>query len=133
MNQRFDFAFSPAYRLPARAFGINPDTAWVQVAGGYLTARFGPWRLRTSVDNVVSTDVTGDYWWLKTVGPPHLSLRDRGVSMATNRDRGLCVRFELPVRALDPTGTIRHPGATFTVADPEGLAAAIADEQDRSD
>jgi hypothetical protein len=133
MNQRFEFAFAPTYRLPARLFGIHPGTAWVQVADGYLTARFGPWRLRTSVDNVVSTEETGDYWWFRTAGPAHLSLKDRGISMATNGDAGLCVRFRVPVKVLDPTGTIRHPGATFTVAEPGALAAAIADEQQRGD
>ena len=34
-------------------------------------------------------------------------------------------RFHQPVPAIDPTRTIKHPGATLTVADPEGLARAL--------
>jgi hypothetical protein len=29
------------------------------------------------------------------------------------------------VPAIDPTGRLKHPGATMTVADPEGLARAL--------
>lgn len=58
--ERFEFAFAPAYRLPAAAF-----------------------------------------------------------------DRGVCVELHEPVRVLDPTGRLRHPGATFTVADPDRLARTL--------
>ena len=51
--------------------------------------------------------------------------RDRGVTFATTSARGLCVSFVEPVTILDPTGTLRHPAATITVADVEGLAAAL--------
>ena len=63
--------------------------------------------------------------FVKTAGPAHLSFSDRGVTFATNGDRAVCVRFHQPVRALDPTGLIQHPGATFTVADPPALIAAL--------
>ena len=42
-------------------------------------------------------------------------------------DGQLRVRYGLePVKVLDPTGTVRHPGATLTVTDPAALAAALA-------
>ncbi len=47
------------------------------------------------------------------------------MTFATNGDRALCVQFHEPVRGIDPTGRILHPGATITVADPEGLAKAV--------
>jgi hypothetical protein len=125
MDTRFDFRFGPAYRLPALVFGIVPATAYVEVGPVELHARFGPWSLRTPLTNVRSADLTGGYGFLKTAGPPHLSFADRGVTFATNGDAGVCVRFREPVRAIDPTGRITHPGATFTVADPAGLAAAL--------
>jgi hypothetical protein len=35
------------------------------------------------------------------------------------------VSFVEPVPAIEPTGRLRHPGATVTVADPDALAAAL--------
>ena len=122
---RFAFAFAPSYRLPALVFGITPLTTYVEVDDEALRVRFGPWSLRTPRSNVAGVDLTGDYGFVKTAGPPHLSLVDRGVTFATNGDRGVCVRFHQRVRGIDPTGRIVHRGATMTVADPEGLAALL--------
>ena len=121
----FDFAFAREYRLPALVFGIRPATAHVSVTEQELRVRFGPWSLVTGLDNVVGAEITGGFSWLKTAGPPHLSFSDRGVTFATNGDRAVCVRFATPVAAIDPTGTIRHPGATLTVAQPELLLDAL--------
>lgn len=122
---RFDFAFSPAYAAAARPFGIAATTTSVEVGPRWLYVRYGPWRLITPRANVVAAHVTGDFDFIKTAGPPHLSLSDRGLSLTTNGDRALCVEFAHPVSAIDTTGAIRHPGATIAVADPEGLAAAL--------
>ncbi|NHA66663.1 hypothetical protein [Phycicoccus flavus] len=122
---RFEFAFDTRYRLAALPLGITPGTAWVEVGDGRLRCRFGLWRLDTPLDNVTGTTTTGGYAFLKTVGPPHLSFTDHGVTFATNGDRGVCVSFATTVPAIDPTGRIRHPGATFTVADVDGFASAI--------
>jgi hypothetical protein len=122
---QFPFAFAPSYRLAALPFGITPRTASVRVESGELSVRFGPWSLRTTLENIVSAELSGGFAFLKTAGPPHLSFADRGVTFATNGDRALCVQFREPVAAIDPTRTIRHPGATMTVADPEGLATAL--------
>ncbi len=125
MRREFEFEFEPSYRVPALLFGIRPTTARAAVTDDELLVRFGPWRLRTPLSNVAGTDVTGGYAWLRTAGPAHLSLKDRGVTFATSSRRGLCVSFVEPVVVLDPTGTLRHPGATLTVADPDALAAAV--------
>ena len=122
---RFPFAFAPSYRLPALLFGITPVTTYVEVDDLALRVRFGPWSLRTPRSNVAGVDLTGGYAFVKTAGPPHLSFRDRGVTFATNGDRGVCVRFHERVQGIDPTGRILHPGATMTVADPDGLAALL--------
>jgi hypothetical protein len=50
------------------------------------------------------------------------------VTFATNGDRALCVEFHEPVAGIEPTRTIKHPGATMTVADPEDLARALGVE-----
>jgi len=122
----FDFRFDRSYRLAALPLAVRPATTSVTVDGGDLAVRFGPWRLRTPLANVAGTEVSGPYSFVKTAGPPHLSFSDRGVTFATNGEQGLCVRFHEPVRALDPTGRLRHPGATVTVADIDGLATALA-------
>ena len=122
---RFPFRFARSYRPVALAFGVTPATAWVEVGDGRLQVRYGPWRLSTPLANVRSTERTGGFAWLKTVGPPHLSFADRGVSFATNGDAALCLLFHDPVRVLDPTGRLRHPGATLTVADPAALDDAL--------
>ena len=123
---RFDFDWTPGYRRAALLFGITPRRAWVEVDDVQLTVRFGWWTLSSTLDNVVGTDATGPYAFVKTAGPPHLSLRDRGVTFATNGERGLCVSFRDPVPGIDPTRRIRHPGATLTVQDVEGLARALS-------
>ena len=126
---RFPFRFAAAYRLPALAVGVTPMTAYVDVTGTELTVRFGLWRLSTPLSNVAGTEQTGDFGFLKTAGPPHYSFADQGVTFATNGDDALCVRFHEPVRLLDPTGRIRHPGATLTVAEPQMLQDALEEGQ----
>ena len=121
----FPFAFAAAYRVPALLFGITPRTASVRVADGELRVRYGPWSLRTPLENITGGQLVGGFAFLKTAGPPHLSFSDRGVSFTTNGDRALCVEFHDPVAGIDPTRRIRHPGATLSVADPEGLARAL--------
>lgn len=121
----FAFRFAPSYRPAAAAFGVTPGTAQVSVTPQELRVRFGPWHLRTPRSNIASVQQTGGFTWPKTAGPAHLSLVDRGITFATNGDRGLCVQFHEPVPAMEPTGRLRHPGMTVTVQDPEALAEAL--------
>jgi hypothetical protein len=124
-TSRYPFAFAAAYRLAAAAFGVTSRTALVLLADGDLVARFGPWQVRTQLDNVAGVRITGPYAVAKTIGPPHLSFADRGLTMATNSRRGVCVEFNEPVPGIEPTGRIRHPALTVTVADCTGLVAAL--------
>jgi hypothetical protein len=104
---------------------VTPRSAWVEVDATTLSVRFGPWSLRTPVRNVVEAVETSDFAYLKTAGPAHLSFADRGITFATNGDRGLCLRFKDAVPSIDWIGLIRHPGATVTVADAAGLRRAL--------
>lgn len=124
-TQTFPFRFTTPYRLAGLPFGVTPATAMVQVRDGELAIRFGLWRVRTGLANVTSTAVTGPFGFFKTAGPAHLSLADRGLTMATNGARGLCITFHEPVPGIEPTGTLRHPAVTVTVADCQALAAAL--------
>ena len=124
--ERFGFAFAPAYRLSAAAFGITPATAWVEVGRSALEARFGLWRVSTPLANVTEVAVTGPYAFWKTAGPARLAITDRGLTFATNGDRGVLISFRTPVRGLDPLGVLQHPELTVTVADVDGVAELLA-------
>jgi hypothetical protein len=124
-TRHFEFRFAPAYRVAGLPFGVTPGRARVSVEGEQLTVVFGLWRLSTPIGNVAGCEVTGPYSFAKTAGPAHLSFADRGMTCATNGDRGLCIRFHEPVRGIEPTGSLRHPGVTVTVADVDGLRRAL--------
>ena len=76
----------------------------------------------TPLTNIAGVDVTGPYAIWKTAGPARLAITDRGLTFATNGERGVLILFETPVPGLDPLGLIRHPELTVTVADVDGLA-----------
>jgi hypothetical protein len=124
-EQSFPFLFTEAYRWAGRPFGVTPGTTAVVVNPRELRARFGPWRLRTPRSNVAGAHVTGPYGFLRTAGPAHLSLADRGLTMATNGQAGVCIEFREPVGGIDWLGLVRHPALTVTVADCPGLVAAL--------
>ena len=101
---RFDFEFAPAYRLPALALGITPRTAWVEVDDTELRVRYGPWRLRTPLDNVSSAQLLpGPFRWYRTAGPPHLSLADK---MAGTPERVLRFLRDLAANIMDELGEV---------------------------
>jgi hypothetical protein len=125
MPTRFPFRFHPTYRRLARLFGVTPERAWVDLSGDELEARYGPWRVRTPMTNIARVEVTGPYAFLKTAGPARLGITDRGLTFASNGDRGVCITFHSPVPGIDPFGRIRHPELTLTVLDVGGLAEAL--------
>jgi hypothetical protein len=117
--QTFGFRFDPTYRRAARPFGVTPARARVTVDDETFEARYGPWRVRTPRSNVVGAEVTGPYAVWKTAGPARLAVTDRGLTFASNGDRGVRVDFAKPVRGMP---LLRHPELTVTVADVEALA-----------
>lgn len=123
--QKFLFDIVLSYRPLARLFGITELSAFVAVEGEQVTARFGPWLLTTTHDNIADATITGPYNFLKTAGPARLSLSDHGLTFATNGDRGVFLRFHRPVPGIDPLGVIRHPNVTVTVRDCEALLLAL--------
>lgn len=122
---RFSFRFAPAYRRCARVFGVTPRSTGVEVGDDAFDARFGPWHVRTPLANVSRVEVTGPYAFWKTAGPARLAVTDRGLTFATNGDRGLLVSFHVPVPGIDPFGVLRHPELTVTVSDVEALATLL--------
>jgi hypothetical protein len=128
-NAQFRFAFEPRVAAFSYLLGVTPWTAGVDIKDGELRIRFGAWKLHTSLDNVEGAEPTGPYTWVKVVGPPHLSLKDRGVTFATTTKRGVCIRFRQPVEPVLPLPGapkfLRHPAATVTVDDCDRLVEVL--------
>ncbi len=123
---RHIFAFEGVTGAVAAAFLLaDPRRAFVEIFDGRLLARFGPWSVCTTVDNVVDVSITGPYRAVKVVGPPRVSLADGGLTFATNARRGVCIRFDSPVRGIEPLGRILHPSLTVTVADCDALVGDL--------
>ena len=124
-RRRFPFEFDGLAGSAARLFTLNGRHAHVDIEDTDLVARYGAWVVRTPLDNITGATVTGPYRLWKVIGPPHLSFHDRGLTFGSNTRSGLCLTFATPVRGLDPTGRLTHPGLTVTVDDPHGLADAL--------
>lgn len=125
MSTRFPFRFDPTYLRLARLFRVTPERAWVELGEEALEVRYGPWRVRTPLSNVAGVEVTGPYSFLKTAGPARLAVTDRGLTFASNGERGACLHFHSPVAGIDRHGRIRHPELTVTLLDVDGFVTAL--------
>jgi hypothetical protein len=123
--ERFEFDCEGAVGRTAALLGLAAHS-YVEVDDTTFTARFGPWIFRTPLSNISGMSISGPYRPWKVIGPPHLSFIDHGLTFATNARQGLCLQFFEPVVGIEPTGRLRHPGLTVTVADPVRVMAAIA-------
>jgi hypothetical protein len=121
----FGFEFDALHQRVSRLFGVSAHNAAVTLHDTEFDACFGPWRVNTPHGNISAVEVTGPYQLVKTIGPPRLSFTDRGLTFATNSRAGVCLSFHDAVPGIEPTGRLRHPNLTVTVADPAGLAAAL--------
>ena len=119
--EHYAFRFEPTMLALSAPFGVLPPTTDVEV-GDHVLIRFGPWRMRFPRSDVSGVEETTDYDLLRVAGPPHLSLKDRGITFATNRERGLCIQLERPHRGIEPFGLLRHPAVTVTVEAIDALA-----------
>jgi hypothetical protein len=134
VTDAFDLKFDTPFALASAMVGVLPSHACVELADGQLLARFGPWQVQTSIENIDSVEVTGPYAWPKVIGPPHLSLKDLGLTFAGTASKGVCIHFRTPVRGIEPLGLIRHPSLTVTVDDPEALVRELRDRlRDKAD
>ncbi|GLU48520.1 hypothetical protein [Nocardiopsis ansamitocini] len=123
-GKRFGFDFDERYARVLAVLGVRPDRAHVDVDGQALRIRFGPWTVDTPRSNITSIQVGGPFVPWKVIGA-RVSLADGGLTLGTAARRGVCVRLRTPVRGIEPLGLLRHRGVTVTVADPDGLAAAL--------
>jgi hypothetical protein len=123
MSATYHYAVDPRLVAFWAPFGVRPGHDGVRLTDdGHFVATFGWLRVATRLDNVAGAHVTGGYrWW--TAAGARLSFVDDGLTFGTNADRGVCVHFHdrVPSR-LRRSG---HSALTVTVADPDGLAAAL--------
>jgi hypothetical protein len=127
----YPLAFDQPFAIASALFGVRRANSGVVVDDGRLLVRFGPWRIETPLSNIATVATTGPYSWWRVIGPARLSMADRGLTLATTDRGGVCITFIEPVPGIEPTGRLRHPGVTVTVADPAGLAAAITSRDAR--
>ncbi|OBJ49676.1 hypothetical protein [Mycobacterium sp. 1423905.2] len=89
---------------------------------GRFVARYGPLRAQAPLSQVQDAHLTGPYRWWTAVGP-RLSFVDDGLTFGTNARAGVCIDFDPPLHRV--LGFRDHSALTVTVADPEGLVAAL--------
>ncbi|MFG2084748.1 MULTISPECIES: hypothetical protein [unclassified Spirillospora] len=123
-GERFGFAFDRPLPRPLRMLGIRPETCYLLITTSRLDVRFGRWSVRTALDNVAGAEVTGPFSAWKVLGV-HLSAADRGLTFGTGTEQGVCIRFHRPVPGAEPTGLLRHPGLTLTLADSPAAARRL--------
>lgn len=116
---RFDRRWSPLFTV------LRVDESHgVRLDDGVLKARYGWARVETPLRNVDHTLLTGPHRWYTAVGL-RLSFSDDGLTFGTNHRSGLCIAFREKVPRV--IGLRDHSALWVSVADPEGLAAAIAE------
>jgi hypothetical protein len=118
----FPYEFDDRWRPLFAILRVGPDDGVTVGDDGSLVATFGRVRVVTTVDNVDHTQVTGPHRWYTAVGL-RLSFADDGLTFGTNHQRGLCIEFVERVPKV--IGFRPHSALWVSVADPEGLAAAI--------
>lgn len=122
--QRFPFSMPSPYATVVLAWGATRDRAWVEVDEDELRARFGFFHLSTPLGNVTGASLhAGPFNPLLAVGVRY-SFSDKSVTFGSDVHDLVEIRFERAV-SVHPPGLTRHPALWVSVADPEGLVAAL--------
>lgn len=116
---RLDRRFSPLLAV----LGVKARDGVTLTSDDRLVATYGRKRVETPLDNIDHTLRTGPHRWWKAVGL-RLSFADDGLTMGTNCEAGLCIAFVEKIPKV--IGPRNHSALWVSVADPEGLAEALA-------
>jgi hypothetical protein len=123
VDRRFPYETDLRFAPVSLGLRLVPGRQGVTLTGdGRFVARFGVLRLETPLSNIAGAHVTGPYRWWTAVGA-RLSLADDGLTFGTTSRGGVCVHFREPVKPV--LGPRAHSALTVTVADREGLVAAL--------
>ena len=115
---RFDKRWTPLFFV----LGVSEDDGVEITDDGQFIATYGRFSVKTTLDNIDHTDVTGPHRWYTAVGL-RLALTDDGITFGTNHYKGLWITFVEKVPKV--VGFRDHSLLWVSVADPVGLAAAI--------
>jgi hypothetical protein len=126
--ETFLFRFDPLYRPVLLGLGVHPGNASVTLTDDdRFVAKFGRWSADTRLSNIDCVQITGPYRGYKAIGVRGSAV-DQGLTYGSSRKGGVCVTFHEPLPAQLP-GMKHHPGLTVTVADLDGLAAAVEERK----
>jgi len=126
-SQRFAYAIDKRYLPLLLPFGLRGSKDGVTLTSeGFLLATFGYIKIKTPLANVTDAHITRNYRWWTAFGV-RMSQADDGLTFGTNRDAGLCIHFA--ERVPSPLRRSGHSALTVTVADLEGLEAALGDAE----
>ena len=120
--KHFPYRFDKRWSALFLTLGVRKDDGVSIYDNGDLVATFGRFKVKTTKDNVRRTLVTGPHRWYTAVGL-RLSLADDSITFGTNHKKGLSIEFAQKVPRV--IGFRKHSTLWVSVADPEGLAAAI--------
>ena len=123
-DQFFPYRFDQRWKALFAMLRVKKTDGVTITEFGLLHATYGRWQVETPVSNIDHTLVTGPHRWYTAVGL-RLSTADDGVTFGTNADEGLCIAFSEKVPKV--IGFRNHSALWVSVADPEGLANAIAE------
>jgi len=125
-TRRFPYRFDNRWKALFLALGVDDSDAVELTEDGRLLASFGRVRVETPIANIDHTEISGPHRWFTAVGL-RLSFTDDGLTFGTNHEKGLCIAFVERIPKV--IGFRDHSALWVSVADPEGLAAAIASAQ----
>ncbi len=116
---RFRIRVDPRFRWLLRLWSVTPDRAYVDVSDD-LDARFGRFRFRVPIANVVRWRIEGPFRWITALGVRR-SIRGGDVTFGGSAHGGVRVDFREPVR----WGLLHVPALYLSADDLEGLAEAL--------
>jgi hypothetical protein len=129
MSEVFRYAIDKKFFPLWLPFGVRPSKDGVTLTDdGRFVATYGLIRVETGMNNIEGAHVTSGYRWWTAIGARR-SLADDGLTFGTNNAAGVCIHFNERVRSvLRRSG---HSALTVTVADIEGLIAALGGQSSR--
>ena len=126
VTERYGYAIDKRYLPVLVPLLLRPARDGVTLSDqGALVVSFGLLKIETPLSNVTGAHITRNYRWWTSVGV-RMSRVDDGLTFGTNHDAGVCIHFA--ERVPSPLRRKGHSALTVTVADLDGLTAALGDD-----
>lgn len=123
MSHFYKYAIDKKFLPILAPFGVRASKSGVRITDdARFVATFGLLRIETPLENIDDAHITTGYRWWTAVGA-RMSFVDDGLTFGTNTRGGVCVHFRAKVPS--PLRRSGHSALTVTVADLEGLVAAV--------